>query len=40
MEAISNKIKEYGIDKFEALSNIEKHELVRRFSAEILAFIK
>jgi hypothetical protein len=33
--AISDKIKEFGIDAYEALDNEEKHNLVRRFASEI-----
>jgi len=35
-EMIGKKIKEYGVEKFEVLSNKEKDNLVRVFAIELL----
>ena len=36
MNEISAKIAEFGTEKFEALTNKEKHDLVRVFAKEII----
>jgi hypothetical protein len=35
-DAIHLRVLHYGLERFEVLSNQEKHDLVRRFAAEIL----
>lgn len=35
-EMIQKKIAEYGLEKFEPLNWIDKHELTRKFAAEII----
>jgi len=35
-DAIYHRIMHYGLDRFEALSNNDKHELIRQFAADII----